>query len=155
MVTYLHRKFAFSLQGGRSMLLYFSAYIGSLMKLCKKSMIPLKYAPKNSMIDRPPCTYYFCSQARGHSMTRWTQFWTFLTTSTWTFLTLNVDKVEIFGSPTTSSCPHSHSMSTLPRKILLCPICKLGHSMDNRNKLKWIMGTHGNLNSGGHFRATS
>ena len=35
---------------------------------------------------------------------------------------------------------------------------KLGHSMDNGNKLKWIIGTHGNWknqNSGGHFGATS
>ena len=35
---------------------------------------------------------------------------------------------------------------------------KLGHSMDNENKLKWIIVIHGNWknqNSGGHFKATS
>ena len=35
---------------------------------------------------------------------------------------------------------------------------KCGHSMDNRNKLKWIIGTHGNWknqNPGGRFGATS
>ena len=35
---------------------------------------------------------------------------------------------------------------------------KLGHSMDNGNKLKWIIGTHGNWknqNSWGRFGATS
>jgi hypothetical protein len=35
---------------------------------------------------------------------------------------------------------------------------KLGHSMDNINKLKWIIGTHGNWknqNRGGRFGATS
>ena len=35
---------------------------------------------------------------------------------------------------------------------------KLGHLMDNGNKLKWIIGTHGNIksqNSGGRFGATS
>ena len=38
----------------------------------------------------------------GHSMTTWTQLCPFLT-STWTFLTLNVDKNSHFW--TTSSCP--------------------------------------------------
>ena len=32
-------------------------------------------------------------------------------TSSWTFLTLNLDKNRVFGPPTTSSCPRSHWMS--------------------------------------------
>ena len=47
--------------------------------------------------------------------------------------------------------PHKEMIYyTLPRKNLLCPI--------NRNKLKWIIGTHGNWknqNPGGRFGAPS
>ena len=59
----------------------------------------------------------------------------------------------------TNKMAAAHKLSnTLPRKIVLHMFNKLGHSMDNGNKFKWIIGPHGNwknLNSGGCFGATS
>ena len=53
----------------------------------------------------------------GHSMTTWTQFWPFLTT---TYLFVDIfnpergQKLVPFGPPTTSSCPRSHWTSPMP-----------------------------------------
>ena len=57
----------------------------------------------------------------------------------------------------TSAYQNTVSQSTLPRKILLCPINWGAYGLKG-NKLKWIIGTHDNWknqNPGGRFGATS